>query len=188
MPPTRRSIAAVTAIAAGALLSSLTTAPAALADGPRTPPEVRAEIQALPWPALAQGDSGAVVQAANELLQSYGYLPEQGLGNIFFDEPMADAVRAYQDDRDIPVDGRIGDETWSHIRMDFGVVGPGNRDRDKVTAVQVLLGHNGYSVADDGIYGTRTENAVIAFQEENSIDADGIVGPITFRALVTGGV
>lgn len=188
MPPTRRFVAAVTAVASAALLSPLATAPAAFADGPDTPPEVRAEIQALPWPALAEGDSGAVVQAANELLQSYGYLPEQGLGNIFFDEYMEEAVRAYQDDRDIPVDGGIGDETWSHIRMDFGVVGPGERDGDKVTAVQVLLAHNGHSVTADGIYGTRTENAVIAFQEENSIDADGIVGPITFRALVTGGV
>lgn len=188
MPPTRRSVAAVTTAAAAALLAPVPTAPAALADGPHTSPEVRAEIQALPWPALAEGDSGAVVQAANELLQSYGYLPEQGLGNIFFDEPMADAVRDYQDDRDIPVDGRIGDETWSHIRMDFGVVGRGNRDTKKVTAVQVLLEHNGHSVTGDGIYGPRTENAVIAFQEENSIDADGVVGPITFRALVTGGV
>lgn len=188
MPPTRRSVAAVTAAAAAALLSPLATAPAALADGPGTSPEARAEIQALPWPALAQGDSGAVVQAANELLQSYGYLPEQGLGNIFFDEPMARAVRAYQDDQDIPIDGRIGDETWSHIRMDFGITGPGNRDGRKVTAVQVLLDHNGHSVAVDGIYGPRTEAAVTAFQKENSIGADGIVGPITFRALVTGGV
>ncbi|MDA2809195.1 peptidoglycan-binding protein [Nocardiopsis sp. RSe5-2] len=187
MPPTLRSAAVATA-AAAALLSPLAAAPAALADGPNTPPEVRSEIQALPWPALARGDSGAVVQAANELLQSYGYLPEQGLGNIFFDEYMEEAVRAYQDDRDIPVDGRIGDETWSHIRMDFGVVGPGNGDRDKVTAVQALLDHNGHSVIADGIYGASTEKAVIAFQEENSIDADGIVGPITFRALVTGGV
>lgn len=35
----------------------------------------------------------------------------------------------------------------------------------------------------DGVFGGKTENAVIQFQEENNLYADGIVGPTTWGAL-----
>ncbi len=35
----------------------------------------------------------------------------------------------------------------------------------------------------DGIYGTKTRNAVIAFQKKNGLTADGIAGPATLRAM-----
>jgi len=36
----------------------------------------------------------------------------------------------------------------------------------------------------DGIFGPKTYARVVKFQSENSLSADGIVGPITGRALV----
>ncbi len=42
----------------------------------------------------------------------------------------------------------------------------------------------GYSTGGlDGIYGTRTRNAVIAYQRSRGLSADGIVGCDTWRSL-----
>jgi peptidoglycan hydrolase-like protein with peptidoglycan-binding domain len=54
-----------------------------------------------------------------------------------------------------------------------------------VTAVQAALldsGHNPGGI--DGVYGPNTEAAVSAFQKQNSLTADGIVGPKTWAKLI----
>jgi len=53
----------------------------------------------------------------------------------------------------------------------------GDRGSD-VETVQRLLG-----VTADGIFGRATRTAVIAFQRQNGLVPDGIVGPLTFGAL-----
>ncbi|MEM9717303.1 MAG: peptidoglycan-binding protein [Pseudomonadota bacterium] len=68
--------------------------------------------------------------------------------------------------------------------------------RDDVAAVQEMLAFLGYMAEDgrvegpsltkllvDGIFGPRTEAAVVSFQEYEGILADGIVGPQTMEAL-----
>lgn len=59
----------------------------------------------------------------------------------------------------------------------------------EVTQIQQRLAELGYDPgAADGIYGTRTQNAVIAFQRDQGLDADGIAGKNTLAALgITGG-
>lgn len=49
---------------------------------------------------------------------------------------------------------------------------------DKVKQIQLALG-----LEADGIFGKKTENAVIKFQKENGLFADGIVGEQTLDAL-----
>lgn len=49
--------------------------------------------------------------------------------------------------------------------------------------VQDLLKQNGYSVTVDGVFGSKTKNAVIHFQKYNNLDTDGIVGNLTREAL-----
>ncbi len=49
--------------------------------------------------------------------------------------------------------------------------------------VQDLLKQNGYTITIDGIFGMQTKNAVIHFQKYNNLDTDGIVGPLTRKAL-----
>ena len=55
-----------------------------------------------------------------------------------------------------------------------------------VRPLQQLLRARNHPVAVDGDFGPRTESAVKAFQQSKGLTADGIVGPITWRALVSG--
>ena len=52
---------------------------------------------------------------------------------------------------------------------------------DEVTQIQTKLQQLGYYSGDlDGIFGTGTKNAVLAFQRDQGLDADGIAGKILF--------
>lgn len=59
---------------------------------------------------------------------------------------------------------------------------------DEVRAIQQKLADLGYGVKVDGIYGSATKKAVIAFQKANGLTADGIAGQKTLAALgISGG-
>ena len=59
-----------------------------------------------------------------------------------------------------------------------------NHSGENVKTVQEILQQLGYNPGPiDGKYGEKTERAVIQFQEQNNLYADGIVGPITWRSL-----
>jgi N-acetyl-anhydromuramyl-L-alanine amidase AmpD len=58
----------------------------------------------------------------------------------------------------------------------------GSRGSSVVT-LQNLLIECGYSITPDGIFGTQTEDKVIDFQYKSGLDADGIVGQMTWNAL-----
>jgi peptidoglycan hydrolase-like protein with peptidoglycan-binding domain len=53
-----------------------------------------------------------------------------------------------------------------------------------VRTLQYLLRARGHTVVVDGVFGPNTEAAVRAFQQEKHLAADGVVGPITWAALV----
>ncbi|MEH2211307.1 peptidoglycan-binding domain-containing protein [Nostoc sp.] len=52
-----------------------------------------------------------------------------------------------------------------------------------VRALQQLLVSNGYPVRVDGIFGAVTETAVKAFQNQQNLGVDGVVGQRTWSAL-----
>ena len=56
-------------------------------------------------------------------------------------------------------------------------------DNHHVRDLQEALVEKGYDISVDGIFGRGTEAAVIAFQESEGLDADGIVGRNTWAAL-----
>ena len=63
--------------------------------------------------------------------------------------------------------------------LKYGSEGP------SVQLLQLALNRAGYgTLALDGIFGTQTRNAVLHFQSDNGLVADGIVGPATHRTLV----
>ena len=55
-----------------------------------------------------------------------------------------------------------------------------------VKELQKLLNQNGYSLTEDGIFGTKTQEAVKEYQQKNGLDVDGLVGVNTWSSL-TGG-
>jgi peptidoglycan hydrolase-like protein with peptidoglycan-binding domain len=56
-----------------------------------------------------------------------------------------------------------------------------------VTKLQQLLNAKGINIAVDGIFGNATRAAVVQFQQQSGLVADGIVGPQTWQALRRGG-
>ncbi len=54
----------------------------------------------------------------------------------------------------------------------------------EVREIQTALKKKGYSIGTvDGIYGTKTKNAVIAFQRDAGLQVDGVAGQETLKAL-----
>ena len=49
----------------------------------------------------------------------------------------------------------------------------------------ILKEQYNYNLAVDGIFGTNTKNAIIDFQTKNGLTQDGVVGPQTWKVLLT---
>ncbi|WP_011582052.1 MULTISPECIES: N-acetylmuramidase domain-containing protein [Chelativorans] len=60
------------------------------------------------------------------------------------------------------------------------------RSGDRGAAVrnlQILLSAAGYPVSADGIFGAKTQQALLSFQRHHGLPADGIAGPATMKVL-----
>lgn len=66
--------------------------------------------------------------------------------------------------------------------MAYKQVSYGSRGSD-VTELQKRLNENGYQLEVDGVFGTKTKNAVQDYQRKNSLDVDGIAGEKTWGSL-----
>lgn len=56
---------------------------------------------------------------------------------------------------------------------------------NSVRVLQRLLLSKRYFIRVDGVFGPLTETTVKAFQADRGLVADGIVGPMTWRALTS---
>ena len=65
----------------------------------------------------------------------------------------------------------------------YNQVSYGSSDKKTVTELQKLLNQNGYSLAEDGVFGNQTKKAVQEYQQKNGLAVDGIVGSQTWGAL-----
>lgn len=52
-----------------------------------------------------------------------------------------------------------------------------------VRVLQEILNKLGYTLVVDGIFGSKTYAAVTSFQVKHGLDVDGVVGPMTWKAL-----
>ena len=64
----------------------------------------------------------------------------------------------------------------------YNQVSYGSQGSD-VTELQKLLNQNGYSLTEDGVFGSKTQSAVKDYQQKNNLAVDGIVGTNTWGAL-----
>lgn len=72
---------------------------------------------------------------------------------------------------------------WSAVLCGASAFQVGDQGSD-VAEIQGQLARLGYDVAADGDFGPATAEAVKAFQVSRGLDADGLVGPTTYSALL----
>lgn len=72
---------------------------------------------------------------------------------------------------------------WSAVLCGASAFRVGDQGSD-VAEIQGQLASLGYDVAADGDFGPATAEAVKAFQISHGLDADGLVGPSTYSALL----
>jgi peptidoglycan hydrolase-like protein with peptidoglycan-binding domain len=143
-----------------------------------------------PWPLVRKGDSEHPVQTLQHLLRArdHDVVVDGDFG------PMTDAaVRAFQKQKNLAVDGIVGPRTWSALIVTVrrGSEGDAVRGVQEEFRFRDLSGDPSQGLPVNGIFGPRTEAAVRGFQEALALDfpevvVDGIVGPVTWRALVSG--
>ncbi|MFC4603831.1 N-acetylmuramoyl-L-alanine amidase [Rhodococcus kronopolitis] len=165
---------------------------------------------------LCHGDSGPAVAEVRGTLSSLGFLhsaiPAAPLGaangaqwvaaDAVFDNHLDSAVRAFQQQRGLLVDGVVGAATYHSLKeasyrlgartLTYQVSAPLYGD-DVATLQNRLQDLGFYSARSDGHFGRKTHEGLSSFQREIGIASDGICGPQTLRSLellgtrVTGG-
>ncbi len=140
------------------------------------------------------GDHGDAVAEIRARLAALSLLDDGAYDGPLdvFDERVDRAVRAFQQQRGLTVDGivgratyrvldearwRLGDRLLTHV--------PGNpMSGDDVMTLQQRLLDLGFKVGRvDGLFGHRTELGVREFQRNIGIPPDGTCGPATLKAL-----
>lgn len=137
------------------------------------------------YPLLRTGSSNNFVYLLQFILANqYGYsLAVDGI----FGSRTASAVRDFQANNSLSVDGLVGNNTWKTLLTlpQYPLLREGNRGA-YVRFLQQLLESNLYPLGNiDGIFGSQTLNAVRSFQSANNLAVDGIVGPNTWAVLAT---
>lgn len=148
----------------------------------------------------------------NRIRRNYPAIPPITDSEGSFQNSTDAAVRQFQSVFNLAVDGIVGKATWYKISslytavtrlaeldsegtsLGIGTVPPsavlrqGSTGQDVITLQYLLNVISEYypgipAPAQDGIFGSGTRQAVIAFQQLMRLNPDGIVGPLTWNAL-----
>ncbi|MFM9368570.1 GH25 family lysozyme [Streptomyces sp. Da 82-17] len=129
------------------------------------------------WPTLKQGAQGVDVTTAQLLLAAHGHATT---ADGVFGTGTTAKVRSFQKAEGLDADGVVGPATWSKLAVTLKQGARG----EAVKALQRQLAAHGHDITADGAFGTGTTAEVKAFQKAEGLDADGVVGPATWTALV----
>ncbi|MDX6691968.1 MAG: hypothetical protein QOG15_3425 [Solirubrobacteraceae bacterium] len=138
----------------------------------------------IPWPLLTRGSHDHPVATMQYLLRANGHsVAIDGSFGIAVEK----AVRAFQKRKHLAVHGGVGPKTWEALVV---VVQRGSRG-DAVRGVQEefnvrQLAGTTIGLTVDGAFGAETDMAVRGFQGDAGLVVDGVVGPQTWAALVSG--
>ncbi|MBO6159070.1 MAG: peptidoglycan-binding protein, partial [Firmicutes bacterium] len=159
---------------------------------------------------VSLGMGGEDVSELQRYLIALGYnVAESG----YFGEETNNAVRKFQKDAGLDVDGIVGEDTWGavinryvskELGQEVAPAAPAQQSSEPassavtvsgrssvsigstggdVLALQKLLNALGYGLEEDGIFGSGTYQAVVSFQRSKALEVDGIVGNNTWNAL-----
>jgi peptidoglycan hydrolase-like protein with peptidoglycan-binding domain len=136
-------------------------------------------------PILRNGSSGEAVRELQVALQETGHSPG-AIDGVFGAQTEA-AVKAFQQERGIAVDGVVGLITWRNIdefaEFDEPVLRTGSTGLP-VRRAQSRLTAAGFDTGGvDGLFGSQTESGVRTFQGAMGLTVDGIVGPNTWQKI-----
>jgi len=138
-----------------------------------------------PFPLVRRGNRLFPVRPLQQLLCARGRsVHVDGM----FGPRTESAVEAFQDEAGLDVDGIVGPATWSRLILTVrrGSNGDAVRGVQEVMKFHDQSDGEGPTIHVDGVFGPQTENFVRGFQNALGMDSDGIVGPVTWRALVSG--
>ena len=171
------------------------------------------EVERIFSTVLKRGDRGNEVRSIQYYLAFIGFfnnrLPEIAVDGIF-GRATEDAVKAFQREYGLTVDGIVGRNTWYRLQDAYfsilnslpdeyraysSLLYPGyalttGASGNVVTQLQTFLrtiaqnDNRVPSVTVDGIFGDRTKAAVQAVQRIRGLPDNGSVGPLTWNAIV----
>ena len=135
-------------------------------------------------PVLKKGSTDPAVKDLQEALKTLGFDP--GPIDGVFGGQTENAVKQFQQAKEIPVDGVVGRVTWinideadqSHPVLTSGSTGlPVRRLQSRMSAVGFDTG------GVDGRFGAKTETAVRKLQQDFNLTVDGVVGQQTWDVV-----
>jgi peptidoglycan hydrolase-like protein with peptidoglycan-binding domain len=139
-----------------------------------------------PWPVVQNGNQGHPIRALQFLLRAHGHnLAVDGM----FGPATEAAVKAFQTGKGMTADGIVTPQTWSALIIQVKKGSYGDAVRGVQEEFQFRSGEPGKGLKVDGVFGPQTDSTVRGFQHALSLDipsviVDGIVGPVTWQALV----
>lgn len=171
------------------------------------------EVERIFSKVLRRGDRGSQVKSIQYYLAFIGFfndrLPEIAVDGIF-GPATEDAVRQFQREYGLTVDGIVGRNTWYRLQEAYfsilnslpdeyrsysSLLYPGytlttGASGNVVSQVQQYINtiaannRSVPSITVDGIYGQATKAAVQAIQRLSGLDPNGSVGPLTWNAII----
>jgi len=159
--------------------------------GPATQRVLYGTSSNLTYNTLELGSNGSAVKNLQYTLYELGYY--DGARDGIFGDTTSDAVRAFQIQNNLTVDGKAGTKTLEKLysssavpasaaKVDYDTVYPGTRG-DIVYQIQDCLVAMGYLDKITNYYDDATTEAVKAFQKDSGLTADGICGAKTLILL-----
>jgi len=150
---------------------------------------------------LRKGDSGVAVKDLQQRLKTLGYL--EGKVDGRYGTQTAQAVILFQRANGLTRDGIAGKVTLTRIYSDDAIAANGKTEttmvdlinttvrkgdaNTAVTALQQKLISLGYmNGSADGVFGVTTYSALLAFQANNGLTADGVAGKNTWNKINSG--
>jgi peptidoglycan hydrolase-like protein with peptidoglycan-binding domain len=130
------------------------------------------------FPIISRGTTGIYVKQLQLRLQDFG---AHVLADGLFDSETEEAVKKFQRQHSLQIDGIVGDQTWRTLLpiLQLGAMG------DEVKRLQIRLNClMGTDLEIDGIFGMITASAVKQFQIKLMIPVHGIVDLQTWDMML----